>query len=124
MNAVHFSSATDLWATPPEFFDALDLAHDFDLDVCALPDNAKCERYFTPEQDGLAQEWRGTCWMNPPLRAGHRPLGAQGLRVRAARRHRGLPAARAHRHRLVARLLREGLNPLRARSAQVWGCRA
>ena len=38
----------------------------FDLDVCALPDNAKCQRYFTPEVDGLKQAWQGRCWMNPP----------------------------------------------------------
>lgn len=34
--------------------------------VCALPENAKCEHYFTPEQDGLKQEWKGTVWCNPP----------------------------------------------------------
>ncbi|WP_433847116.1 DNA N-6-adenine-methyltransferase [Acinetobacter proteolyticus] len=57
---------TDVWATPQNFFDILDLVFNFDLDVCALPENAKCERYFTPEIDGLSQEWAGTCWMNPP----------------------------------------------------------
>lgn len=65
-NALMFSSNTDVWATPQEFFDALDKLFHFTLDVCALPDNAKCERYFTPEQNGLAQEWSGVCWMNPP----------------------------------------------------------
>lgn len=64
--AVHFSSQTCLWATPQEFFDALHAEFGFETDVCALPDNAKCLRYFTPEMDGLAQEWRGVCWMNPP----------------------------------------------------------
>jgi phage N-6-adenine-methyltransferase len=34
--------------------------------VCATAENAKCSRYFTIEDDGLAQEWRGRCWMNPP----------------------------------------------------------
>ncbi|MFX7251699.1 DNA N-6-adenine-methyltransferase [Acinetobacter baumannii] len=57
---------TDVWATPQNLFDALDQIFNFDLDVCALPENAKCERYFTPELDGLKQEWTGTCWMNPP----------------------------------------------------------
>ncbi len=64
--AVHFSSATCLWATPQEFFDALNAEFSFETDVCALAENAKCLRYFTPEVDGLAQEWRGVCWMNPP----------------------------------------------------------
>lgn len=49
-----------------EFFDDLDSEFGFELDVCALPSNAKCERYFTPADDGLSQTWSGVCWMNPP----------------------------------------------------------
>jgi phage N-6-adenine-methyltransferase len=64
--AVHFSSATDEWATPPAFFDAVAREFDFTLDVCALDSSAKCARYFTPDTDGLAQTWDGVCWMNPP----------------------------------------------------------
>ena len=66
MNSVHFSSATDLWSTPQDFFDKLNAKHAFTLDVCATPDNAKCEKFFTKDDDGLAQDWYGTCWMNPP----------------------------------------------------------
>jgi phage N-6-adenine-methyltransferase len=61
-----FSSNTDLWSTPQELFDDLDRVYRFDVDVCATPENAKCSTFYTKEQDGLAQEWRGTCWMNPP----------------------------------------------------------
>lgn len=61
-----FSSKTDLWATPQDFFDKLNEEFQFDLDVCALPDNAKCERYFTPEMNGLLQPWSGKVWCNPP----------------------------------------------------------
>lgn len=61
-----FSSNTDLWATPQDFFDKLDAEFHFDLDVCALPDNAKCDRFFTPDIDGLSQEWARTVWCNPP----------------------------------------------------------
>ena len=57
---------TDVWATPQELFNQLHSVFNFDLDVCALPENAKCDRFFTPEIDGLKQEWTGTCWMNPP----------------------------------------------------------
>lgn len=64
--SVHFSSKTDLHATPQAFFDELNLEFGFETDVCALPGNAKCEKYYTPEQDGLAQDWKGVCWMNPP----------------------------------------------------------
>lgn len=54
------------WGTPPRFFAELDREFGFTLDVCATKDNAKCQKFFTKEQDGLAQEWTGTCWMNPP----------------------------------------------------------
>lgn len=61
-----FSSKTDLWSTPQYLFDKYDSIYHFDLDVCALPENAKCSRFFTPEMDGLRQEWFGSCWCNPP----------------------------------------------------------
>ena len=67
---VHFSSATDLWSTPQEFFDSCDKIFRFAVDVCAPADNAKCAKYFTPEDDGLKQEWTGTCWCNPPYGRG------------------------------------------------------
>ena len=60
------SSLTDEWATPQALFDELNAEFGFELDVCADDWNHKCERYFTKETDGLAQEWTGTCWMNPP----------------------------------------------------------
>lgn len=61
-----FSSKTDLWATPQELFNELDSEFHFTVDVCALPENAKCKQFFTPEIDGLKQEWTGICWCNPP----------------------------------------------------------
>lgn len=60
------SSNTDMWETPQDLFDAYNSVYDFDIDVCAVPQNAKCERYFTPDVDGLKQDWVGTCWMNSP----------------------------------------------------------
>lgn len=63
---VHFSSKTDLWSTPDDFFKKYDDKYGFSLDVCATPDNAKCQKFFTEEDDGLAQDWIGVCWMNPP----------------------------------------------------------
>lgn len=60
------SSATDLWATPQSLFDQINEVYHFDLDVCALPENAKCAKFFSPQDDGLSQRWVGTCWMNPP----------------------------------------------------------
>lgn len=65
-STVHFSSKTVVWGTPQDFFDKLNAEFGFETDVCAIAENAKCPRYFTPEMDGLAKEWRGVCWMNPP----------------------------------------------------------
>ena len=64
--SVMFSSKTDLWSTPQDFFEGLDKEFGFTLDVCATDENAKCANYFTKETDGLKQEWSGVCWMNPP----------------------------------------------------------
>ena len=64
--AVMSSSESPEWATPQDFFDELDAEFAFGVDVCANASNAKCERYFSPVEDGLAQEWRGVCWMNSP----------------------------------------------------------
>ena len=64
--SVHFSSATDLWATPQDFFDKQNAIYGFTLDVCATADNAKCARYYTEADNGLGQPWQGVCWMNPP----------------------------------------------------------
>lgn len=63
---VMFSSKNDQWATPQEFFDKLNSEFCFDLDVCALPENAKCKEFYTPDIDGLTQPWNGRVWCNPP----------------------------------------------------------
>lgn len=56
-----------MWATPQKLFDELDGEFGFDLDPCAVPENAKCGAYFGPEDDGLAQNWGGRkVFCNPP----------------------------------------------------------
>lgn len=61
------SSNTDEWATPQDLFDALDATFHFTLDPCATPENAKCAKFYTKEQDGLKQDWEGAViWCNPP----------------------------------------------------------
>ena len=65
---VHFSSKTDQWSTPQDFFNELDKEFGFTLDVCADDINTKVlSRYFTKEHDGLLQKWdHEIAWMNPP----------------------------------------------------------
>jgi phage N-6-adenine-methyltransferase len=63
----YFSRASDLWETQPERFNPLHVEFGFTLDACAIADNAKCVHYFSPEENGLAQDWSTEIvWMNPP----------------------------------------------------------
>jgi site-specific DNA-methyltransferase (adenine-specific) len=62
-----YSSGNEVWATPQEFFERLDEEFHFTLNPCALPENAKCRLYFTPQYDGLIQDWSShTVFCNPP----------------------------------------------------------
>ena len=66
LNNSLFSSKETKWETPLKLFEKIDNEYNFTLDVCALPENAKCKEFFTPEIDGLSQKWRGVVWLNPP----------------------------------------------------------
>ena len=67
MNAVHYSSATDEWSTPTDFYAKLDAEFHFTLDPCSTDDNAKCAKHYTKEQDGLSQDWGAErVFCNPP----------------------------------------------------------
>lgn len=62
-----FSSKSNEWDTPQDFFNKLNKEFSFDLDPCSTHENAKCEKHFTMEDDGLKQDWGGyTVFMNPP----------------------------------------------------------
>ena len=64
---VHYSSKTNEWSTPQDFFDELDKEFNFTLDPCSTSENAKCAKYFTVEDDGLKQDWSNdVVFMNPP----------------------------------------------------------
>ena len=73
--------SNDLWATPPEVFNALDKEFCFGFDVCAEYETAKCPDYWTIEDDALSKDWAedaksripgagliemGALWANPP----------------------------------------------------------
>ena len=65
--SVHYTSNSNEWTTPQEFYNRLDSEFNFDLDPCSDGYNAKCERFFTKEDDGLIQDWsNSTVFMNPP----------------------------------------------------------
>lgn len=62
-----FSSKTDLWATPQDFFNKLNNEFWFTLDPCSTEDNHKCDKYYTKEQDGLKQSRDNEIvYCNPP----------------------------------------------------------
>ena len=62
-----FSSKTDLWSTPQAFFNELNKEFNFTLDPCANKENAKCEKYYTKEDNGLIQDWKNEIvFCNPP----------------------------------------------------------
>lgn len=64
---VMYSSKTDNWATPQDFYDKLDSEFHFTLDPCADKNNHKCKKYYTKEDDGLLQDWGGEIvFCNPP----------------------------------------------------------
>jgi len=62
-----FSSKTDQWSTPQDFYDKLNNEFHFTLDPCADEYNHKCEKYYTEKDDGLKQDWNGErVFVNPP----------------------------------------------------------
>ena len=71
MNKTLFGSGKEDWETPQYLFDELNREFGFTLDPCAETKNAKCVKYYTPSEDGLAQDWTGeVIFCNPPY--GHK----------------------------------------------------
>jgi len=88
MTSVHVSTDSKQdHATPPVLCGAIQrrFGCQFDLDLAANPDNAKCARFFSPADNSLAQDWLATleaetpehsfwredslaAWLNPPFR--------------------------------------------------------
>lgn len=60
-------AATHVWLTPPEWIFVLG---PFDLDPCAAPSPRPwptAKRHIELPEDGLAAEWIGRVWCNPPF---------------------------------------------------------
>ena len=55
------------WETPQSLFDELNKIHKFTLDPCSNHENAKVEKHYTKEEDGLSKSWKNeVVFMNPP----------------------------------------------------------
>lgn len=69
VKAMHAGKQQD-WQTPPELFEMLEreLGFKFTLDPCTGPENnLGTEKFYTEEDDGLKQSWKGyKAFMNPP----------------------------------------------------------
>ena len=66
-DSIFLSSQTVEWATEQAFFDQVNREFGFTVDVAANASNAKCDRFYDIESDGLMQDWDGeTVWCNPP----------------------------------------------------------
>lgn len=66
-DSVHASSKSNEWSTPQTLFDELNKEFDFTLDPCCTKENAKCNKFYTKEDDGLSKSWQGErVFMNPP----------------------------------------------------------
>ncbi len=62
-----FSSKSDEYSTPLKLFKQLNKEFNFTLDACASLENAKCDNYYTKENNGLLQEWENeSVFCNPP----------------------------------------------------------
>ena len=69
INESWYTSNTQEWATPQKVFDELDAEFHFTLDPCCSHENAKCEKHYTIEDDGLSKSWAGEIvFCNPPYK--------------------------------------------------------
>ena len=71
-----FASKKHDWGTPQYLFDYFNRFYRYGLDAAATAENAKCEKYITPERDALSVDWAGeypevgSVWLNPPYGRG------------------------------------------------------
>jgi hypothetical protein len=63
----HEETSDDYYTSPTLF---ANLGLEFDLDVAAPPGGVSwipAKKFYTMEDDGLSQIWKGRVWMNPPF---------------------------------------------------------
>ena len=65
--SIHYSSKNHEWSTPQYLFDKLNREFNFTLDPCSTSENAKCPKFYTIHENGLAKDWSGErVFVNPP----------------------------------------------------------
>lgn len=102
MNNILFSSKSDQWSTPQDFYDKLDQEFHFDLDPCADSTNHKTPKYFTKEQDGLQQNWGGAQGiLQSSVWSCNKCMGGKSIQRRNKRWNIGCPSyTREDRHKI------------------------
>lgn len=67
---VAFNSGENEWYTPPEYIEAArEVLGEIELDPASSKlanKTVKAKKFYTLDDDGLCQGWRGKVWMNPP----------------------------------------------------------
>jgi len=74
MNDVLFSSKSDEWYTPNDFYNNLNKKYNFVFDLACSKENCKTKDGYTVENNSLEQNWNnitlhsdgGWLWLNPP----------------------------------------------------------
>ena len=68
-NEALFTTGNNEWYTPVELFEQIQdvMQVKFTLDPCATKESAKCDNYYTKEDDGLFKDWgNNAVFCNPP----------------------------------------------------------
>lgn len=129
MDSVLLSSKKMDYCTPQDFFDELDAEFVFALDAAATDKSAKCNRYFTPEDDGLKQPWDVpsgyAVFCNPPY---GRQIGEWVKKAHDESMHTGgdnrAIDSRTHGHKVFPPVhIRKSGNTVYRRAAEIYGRR-